>query len=828
MATAGSTQQRLKSEIELLAERRSIEYEIRQIIKERGQISEKYNSIDEAFTKRLVVSQEKLRGIYTARRRHLDDIAVLTKKLAHESDVTVRDNLKGILSQKEARLAELDAVERMVNLEKSWGELEANAAIKRKEEDERRFERGMAYVGKLGDIFKMQQNHYMNLKNSTVLQGKQLLLAASLLAVFQTQFELFKTMDESLAKFRISMGMMRSDAERVSKSIKEVATQFAHIGVSMDIAATSVAALANEFGGTMKISQDLVENVSILKAQLGVSEEVSAGFLRNMGALSRSTAQSQVHMTYLANEMTAAAGIPLNLVMQDVAKMSANALAMVSKMPLAIVKSAVSARQMGTTINKMADASANLLNFTESVQAEMEASVLIGEAINVQQARQLAYQGKIVESTKAIVREAKRINFERLDYFQMQAFATASGRSADEILRMIQAQRQLQEARGMDGLKDEVALYDRLQTSRESDLKNMDLQRKLMVQQMANQARLDQLQQQWNQLWMETMRVMYPVLNIALQLATVLVRIGPQLVILSTGLNKIFGVSEMLAKAWSGGAVSIARITLGVAKFGDRFIAVMAMVLKPIKSIWTLLSKIPFIMNALKFAAPFTKAIPVIGWIITAFQFIYNMFKRYQEFTKAGDNPILAGLKAIGYALYDTLLAPFVKVWDWIKRIFVGESPSKLGLGIVRGIVEVQAMIFDALTYPWRHFLAWVADKIPGMGGIAKKLRGGLRGGLQDVGVLEKKAATPEVTPLEVNTAATPTPTTTVTPIPTPEEQKRREQDSLSLANILAAINQLNANLQAGKIGVYIDGQLMSATLSRQTQFKGGYGVNVA
>ena len=223
-----------------------------------------------------------------------------------------------------------------------------------------------------------------------------------------------------------------------------------------------------------------------------------------------------------------------------------------------------------------------------------------------------------------------------------------------------------------------------------------------------------------------------------------------------------------------------------------------------------------------RFVLPFAKLLGPIGWIITAFQTISSLIKHFTRFFR--------GEESFGQALWgvidDILIAPFRKAWDWISSIFVGNSPSKLALGIVKGIVSVSSMLFDALTYPWRHFLAWIADKIPGMGGIAKKLRGGMGGALEDMGILEKKAAPPEIQPLAVATEATPVPTATVTTVPTAEEKTRRDADSTTLGNILSALNTLNSNLSAGKIGVYIDGQLMSATLARQTAFRGGYGMN--
>jgi hypothetical protein len=144
---------------------------------------------------------------------------------------------------------------------------------------------------------------------------------------------------------------------------------------------------------------------------------------------------------------------------------------------------------------------------------------------------------------------------------------------------------------------------------------------------------------------------------------------------------------------------------------------------------------------------------------------------------------------------------------------------------LVKGIMNTQAMIFDALTYPWRHFLAWIADKIPGMGKVAEKLRGGFGGVVNSV---EAKVTGQQVQPTQIaeKPAQVTTPTQNQAQSQTAEAQAVTQDNGKLLMNILDAINNLNKNLESGKIGFYVDGQLLSATIARQTEFRGGYGVN--
>jgi hypothetical protein len=73
--------------------------------------------------------------------------------------------------------------------------------------------------------------------------------------------------------------------------------------------------------------------------------------------------------------------------------------------------------------------------------------------------------------------------------------------------------------------------------------------------------------------------------------------------------------------------------------------------------------------------------------------------KRWEETPKG----FLGGLEAIGGALYDTLLKPFKDAYDWIKNIFVGNSPSKLSMGMYNGIVSIGPALSDAITEPFKN-----------------------------------------------------------------------------------------------------------------------------
>ena len=103
------------------------------------------------------------------------------------------------------------------------------------------------------------------------------------------------------------------------------------------------------------------------------------------------------------------------------------------------------------------------------------------------------------------------------------------------------------------------------------------------------------------------------------------------------------------------------------------------------------------------FLGVFSKFLGPIGLVINAFMFINNLVTRFNEFVGT-DGIILGGLKAVGYAIYDTLIQPFVDAFKWIKEKsgFMANSPSKVGLGIYDGIVSIGPSLSDAITEPFK------------------------------------------------------------------------------------------------------------------------------
>jgi hypothetical protein len=533
--------------------------------------------------------------------------------------------------------------------------------------------------------------------------------------------ELFKELDKAAFIARKEFGMMRDSHKILRIQAEELLKQYAHLGLTVESVYKSQKAVSSELGSSLSATKDIITQASLLNAQFGISEDTTVRMLKTLAQMKGTTAAAQIQMIGFAGALSNAAGVPLPQVMEDIAKSSETTRTMMSKLPLDIIKAAVEARRMGTTLDKMTSSSRKLLNFTESMEAEMEASVLLGNPINLQLARQLSYAGKIVDANKEILRISKQIQFDGLDPFQMESFARAAGKSVDELKSMLQSEREREKitnaSRTDKRLSDQLVLLNKLKNANESVAKSMGENFQLQVKQQTNQERLTSISNSWKKVTVELGAAFLPIIDGVLKvIASIIPLIGYTFKIVAG----VTAVSLLFGKVWGVitkiNTISLPKWISGLtAALSGKSVAGAGIILKTITNISKAFQGVGSFLNPVlkgfgflsKMVVPFLKWIPVIGIIITGVQFVYNLIKRLLQIdtSKGFWNSILEGIKAVGGAIYDTLVQPFVDAWNWIKGIFSGNSPSKLGLSIVNGLQSVGGLIVDSLTNPFKLIL---------------------------------------------------------------------------------------------------------------------------
>lgn len=745
--------------------------------------------------------------------------------------------------------------------------------------------RGMTFLSQQASkifgikVNELQTAHQIGLearKMFNITNGTAMALGG-LLVMLQNAYGRFVAFDKAAWEFRKALGMSRTEAQAIRNTSEKIAVNFMHLGVTIDGAYRSFQALGKAMGGVHNVSAELVENVSLMASQFGISEQTSAGFLRNLAAISNNSMESQQSMMGFAQAMSAAGGVPLGDVMKDVATRSNTTLTMMSRLPNIALKSAIELRRMGTSLDAAARSSRHILDFTESMNEEMEASVLLGRSVNLQRARELAYRRDLEGSTKEILRITKSVNFDKLDPFQQEAFAKATGKTVDELMNMLQTDRQIEKTRrsGTPEAQKQLAIYEKMHAANEAAAKALAKNAEAQFRSKANQERLVAIQNKWNQLLAKANQFLLPVIDKILEGALGLIEWAPQIMMILTPLGKAFD--------WLSKIVNISEKVAWWFRVGTEYGTKW---LSPIEKVFFYLGKIKMIGTPIvaafgmvakifgqfgKFLGFFGKFLGPIGWVITAFQAISGFIKGWNETTGNWLQKLGGGLlgalrnvipgfsyieKAIkwvwskvgGIATFmfkwftpiglliqgfksllglldkvkEKLTGAFSSAWGKVKKIWGGHSPSEAGLSIARGIESVSPILQKALENPFKAQFDVVKKLMPLMGkAIMSSPLGMLFGAGKSLEAKVKAMYVPavKVSPQGTKLASGVSPKAAGVAEEKESTQVMSEETGKKMVALLEKILAKDTNVK-------MDGQLLSTQLARQTEFRGGYGVN--
>lgn len=334
--------------------------------------------------------------------------------------------------------------------------------------------------------------------------------------------DVFDRIDKTAAEFRRTMGLTRIVTKDIDQQARDISFSLAHVGVTSKDVYDSAVGIAESFGSAAYLTKDVARDMSLMSAQLGVSAKTSAEFLKSMSMMGATTAKAQKDMMLFTAKMSEAAGTNLNEVMADISSATKSSYSYMTKYPLALAKAAIFARQLGTTIAETASSSKKLIDFTSSVRAEMEASVLAGEAINLQRARELAYRRDLKGLNQELLRLAKQHKFEEMDPFQQEAFAAAVGKSADELGRMVQSQKERGRmeaeimAHGTAEQKKQLADLKRMESAKDNMVKSEAELAREQLTTLANQSRIQSISQSWAAITARLAEAIFPVIDTVL------------------------------------------------------------------------------------------------------------------------------------------------------------------------------------------------------------------------------------------------------------------------------------------------------------------------
>lgn len=220
------------------------------------------------------------------------------------------------------------------------------------------------------------------------------------------------------------------------------------IGGAMVANMAKMGVSANEFGDATKYAsnnlglaganaQKAGADVAMMAARTGVSAEQLgsiANTFRNVGNLSGQTAVNSLAM---AESMAKATGIPINAMMEDLAESSELLLQNNYGNEQSLIKQVATLRVMGVAAQKVLQAGQNMvLNYKDSIKAEMRLSALLGKQVDLSRVRQKFASGDAAGAADTLRTQLKGIDMDKMNMFQRQALQEATGMDMDTIMKL--------------------------------------------------------------------------------------------------------------------------------------------------------------------------------------------------------------------------------------------------------------------------------------------------------------------------------------------------------------------------------------------------------
>ena len=302
--------------------------------------------------------------------------------------------------------------------------------------------------------------------------GKNLLKSLGPLALITSFVKGLLDANEQTVGLQKSMLLTSKGAVDFRQNLATAANLSANINVTSTKLLETFNSINDQFGFIARFSEETLVNTTRLTEQVGLSAEAAnalAGLTEIQGVNAENLYESVVGTTL---ELQKQSGVQIDQrkILEEIGKVTGSVRANLGSNPIAIAKAIQKAREFGTTLEQVAATTESLLNFESSIEAELQAELLLGKNINLERARAAALAGDQVTLAEELRKEAGSFaEFSAMNVIQQNALAEALGMNKDQLADTLY-QQELQ-LKGAERVRAELAA-----TGQEDAVRALDAQ----------------------------------------------------------------------------------------------------------------------------------------------------------------------------------------------------------------------------------------------------------------------------------------------------------------------------------------------------------------
>ena len=245
------------------------------------------------------------------------------------------------------------------------------------------------------------------------------------------------SVDQRTVELERSLGVSRVEAEGLVKNFETLASSTNNVSINTLDIEKSFKNLQEQFGtAATTLRNDIVVEMAELGKLTNMSAESQANFARfaNISGKNAAVITEETRQAVVSAEQEKGLRLDINKVLDQAGKINGQIAAQLGGNVTAIAEAVAVAKQFGMELEAVAASGAALLNFEQSIGAELEAELLTGKQINLERARLAALTGDYKTLTKEINANVGDFgDFTKMNVLQQKALAESVGMTADQL-----------------------------------------------------------------------------------------------------------------------------------------------------------------------------------------------------------------------------------------------------------------------------------------------------------------------------------------------------------------------------------------------------------
>jgi hypothetical protein len=354
--------------------------------------------------------------------------------------------------------------------------------------------------------------------------------------------------DTQTGQLAKAFGTSYSEATSMRNELNTVANLSGDVNITTGALQESLIAVNKEFGTAAMLSGELLTDFTNMTKVMGYSNEAAAKLSKITTATGTDLSDNTAQILGTAAAFNVTNGLALNEkeIVEGVAKASAATTVSLGMQPGKIAAAVVQAKALGLELEQVEGIAESLLNFESSISNELEAELLTGRALNLEQARYLALTNDIEGVAKEIAKQGiTATEFTGMNMIQQKAIAEAVGMTREELAQSLINQQALTNLGGKD--KDLISAYNRL---KKEGLSDTEIQAKLGQDIQADQLKSQSIQERFNASVEKLQEIFVSVAEPILQIVSPFMDLATTILpLVNVALTPITGTLKFLAES---------------------------------------------------------------------------------------------------------------------------------------------------------------------------------------------------------------------------------------------------------------------------------------